>query len=171
MPLPLQNDLIFLLQGRILFVYKEQKTNSDNYRTPLHSCSFAVTGEQARVTGSSPCNELKSLHIPTTPVAFPLVGSRAEKFVAWTDQTVRSTIIYSLFSVDPSFTVSHSNPQSNSLLAMCYHLLLCTSIPDCAATLPVGSHYWEQTLKKTKATNSVQPFWGMIQFLLQLSNL
>lgn len=69
------------------------------------------------------------LYIPSTPVAFPLVGSRAEKSEAWMDQTVMSTIIYSLFNVDPVFTVSHSKPRSNSLLAMCYHPLPCTSTP------------------------------------------
>lgn len=126
---------------------------------------------KARVTSSSPCKELETLHILPTPVAFPLVSSRAEKSVAWMDQTVTPTIIYSLFIVDPGFTDSHSKPRSHSLLAMCYHALPCTSTPDCAATLPVGSCYREQILKKTKATNNFLPFWGMIQFLLQLSNL
>lgn len=157
----------FCKEKYCLFI-KNKKQTVTTIEQPFHSFSFVVTGEQARVTGYSPCNEL---HIPTTPAAFPLAGSRAEKSVAWMDQTVRSTITYSLFNVDLGFTVSHSNPRSNSLLAMCYHPLLCTSTLNCAVTLPAGSYYWEQILKKTQATNSFQPFWGMIQFLLQLSNI
>lgn len=112
-------------------VHYKQKPNSENYWTPLHSCSCVVTRELARVTSSSPCKGLETLHIPNTLVAFPLVGSRAEKSVAWMDQTVTSLIIYSLFSVDPGSTVSHSKPWSNSLLA-------CVTILSLApAPLPV----------------------------------
>lgn len=60
---------------------KNKKPNSDNYRTPLHSSSCVATGDQARVTSFSPAGT-ENFHIPITPIAFPLIGSKAEKSVA-----------------------------------------------------------------------------------------